>query len=60
MVVVGVGVDLPQLVHQVEKTFDFNTLSPPQISKPKFVANNLRKETGSNVTYVAVAAEGVS
>lgn len=60
MAIVGLGVDLQHLVDQVEKTFEFNNLSAPQIVKPKFIAGNLRKETGSKVSYVAVAAEGAS
>lgn len=58
MAVVGIGVELPQLMRQVEKLFEFNALSAPDIVKPKFVAGNLRKNTDTNIAYVAVAAEG--
>jgi len=58
--VVGLGVELPNLLHHVEKTFDFNTNTPPDIVKPKFIAGNLRKNTDSNVAYVAVSSEGAS
>lgn len=60
MAVVGTGVELPYLVKQVEKCFEMNALSAPEIAKPKFVAGNLRKNTDTNVAYVAVAAEGAS
>ena len=60
MAIVGVGVDLKHLVSHVERTFEFNQLSAPATVKPKFVAGNIRKETGSNVAYVAVVAEGAS
>lgn len=60
MAVVGLGVDLQHLVNQVEKTFEFNNVAGPQLVKPKFIAGNLRKETGSSVTYAAVVAEGAS
>lgn len=60
MAVVGLGVELPYLVEEVEKTFAFNVGPVSDIVKPKFTAGNLRKEGGGNVTYVSVVAEGAS
>ena len=60
MAVVGLGVDLKLLTEVVQKSFDQNAGTPPEIVKPKFVAGNLRKQTAGNVAYVAVAAEGAS
>jgi ubiquinol-cytochrome c reductase core subunit 2 len=58
--VVGLGVELPYLVEAIEKTFSFNVGPLSEIVKPKFTAGNLKKETGGNVTYVSVVAEGSS
>lgn len=60
MAVVGVGVELSNLVDAVEKTFTFNSVPAPEISKSKFTAGNVRAEKGGNVAYVSVVAEGAS
>lgn len=59
MAVVGSGVELEELVEAVEKSFSFNTASPPEVPKSKFVGNTIRKSTSLPASFVAVASEGV-
>jgi ubiquinol-cytochrome c reductase core subunit 2 len=60
MAVIGLGVELEELVAAVEGNFMLNTSSAGQSAPDsKFIAGNVRVDTGANLTYAAVVAEGV-
>lgn len=60
MAIVGLGVELGALVAEVEKNFTLNTSSAvPATPESKYVGGIVRVDTGADLVYSAVVAEGV-
>jgi ubiquinol-cytochrome c reductase core subunit 2 len=59
MAVVGLGVECDGLAEAVEKNFSLNTVQAKASDSSKFIGGEVRVDTASPVTYVAVVGEGV-
>lgn len=58
MAIVGLGVELGGLVAEVERSFVLNPSSAAKEEPSKFIGGDVRVETSSGLSYVAVVAEG--
>jgi len=57
--IIGLGVDHDKLLQQVEKKFSMARGDRGNTGESKFVGGEVRVDTNSDVTYVAIGAEGV-